>query len=218
MSEMSPTVAKLFEALAAAQGELEHAKKENVNPAFKSKYADLTSYLDAAKPVLSKHGLCIVQTMRQSADGIIVVTTLGHKSGEWMRGELFIPVVRKDGQGYGSACTYARRYSFAAMVGLGADDDDGNAASLPPPQRGPIKAPTPPEGVEYALGQSVDMMRECVAINEKLAAAKTMGEVQAAWSEVTALQKRGLSRPHIESLKKLKDKRKAELQPANGAA
>jgi hypothetical protein len=215
---MSATIGELTKALSKAQGVMHGAKKENVNPAFRSKYADLASVWEACRKPLSDNGLAVVQTMRPVPDGAHVVTTLLHTSGEWVRSELFIPSTKKDAHGVGSACTYARRFALAAMVGIAPEDDDANEAAQPSPQRGPIKAPTPPEGVEYALGQSVDMLKECVSLNEKLAAAKTMGEVQEAWAGVSALQKRGLPRSHVESLRALKDKRKAELQPVNGAA
>ena len=42
-----------------------------------------------------------------------------------------MPASKQDPQGYGSALTYARRYSLMACVGIAPEDDDGNAASHP---------------------------------------------------------------------------------------
>ena len=44
----------------------------------------------------------------------------------------YIQVIKHDAQGYGSALTYARRYSLMAACGIAPEDDDGNAASKRP--------------------------------------------------------------------------------------
>ncbi len=51
----------LFKALAAAQGEIETAKKDTTNTFFRAKYADLASCWDACREALAKHGLSVVQ-------------------------------------------------------------------------------------------------------------------------------------------------------------
>ena len=134
--EKSATIGALAKALAAAQGELEDAKKDASNPAFKgSKYATLASVRAALSKVLPKHDLAVVQGFAPSGDdGVCIVTTLMHSSGEWIRSAIYMPVTKKDAQGFGSACTYGRRYSLAAIVGVASDDDDdGNAAVRPNP-------------------------------------------------------------------------------------
>lgn len=136
--EKSATIGALAKALAAAQGELEDAKKDGANPAFKgSRYATLASVRAALSKVLPKHDLAVTQGFEpHGEDGVCVITTLMHSSGEWIRSALFVPVTKKDAQGYGSACTYGRRYSLAAIVGVASDDDDdGNAAVKPDPPR-----------------------------------------------------------------------------------
>jgi len=40
-----------------------------------------------------------------------------------------VPAAKQDPQGYGSALTYARRYSLMAACGIAPEDDDGNAAT-----------------------------------------------------------------------------------------
>jgi hypothetical protein len=46
-------------------------------------------------------------------------------------GKLHVPATKQDAQGYGSAMTYARRYSLQAACGIAPEDDDGNHASRP---------------------------------------------------------------------------------------
>ena len=135
--ETSPSIAALAASLSKAQSSIEGAVKGKVNPAFKSKYADLSSVWEACREALTDNGLSVVQSPGPVADGRMELTTmLLHASGEWMRGTLTIPLGKVDAQAYGSATTYARRYALAAFVGVSPEDDDGNAASqhrAPPP-------------------------------------------------------------------------------------
>jgi hypothetical protein len=128
VEETSPTTGALALALSKAQGLIEGAKKDRLNPHFRSSYADLASVWDACREPLSKNEIAVVQTTRPSDAGVIVVTTLMHSSGEWIRGELFLPVTKNDAQGYGSALTYARRYGLAAIVGVAPEDGDAEGA------------------------------------------------------------------------------------------
>ena len=132
----SPEIGKLAEALAKAQSELEGAKKESTNPFFKSNYADLHAVIKAAFPYLSKYGLSVSQGNEIIPGAVCVTTTLLHESGQWLRSKIKVPFpVGKDGrakidaQGVGTATTYGRRYSLAAMVGVAQKDDDGNSIS-----------------------------------------------------------------------------------------
>lgn len=138
----STEVKELFTALNKAQAEIKGALKDSSNPFFKSKYADLESVWEACRPSLSKHGLSVIQTTDFLQDaGICIVTTLGHSSGQWIKGTLPIMAKAQDPQGIGSAITYARRYALAAIVGIVQVDDDGESAM----ERGtrPIRADQP---------------------------------------------------------------------------
>lgn len=146
----SETVADLAAAMAKAQGEMEHASKDNVNPHFGSKYADLASINRACRPALSKHEIAVFQALSSTAGLVIVTTRLIHASGEWISADFSVPVAQSTAQALGSAATYARRYSLAAMVGVAPDDDDGEAADprarpapVPPPARKPAPRPAP---------------------------------------------------------------------------
>lgn len=124
----SESIAALAAALSKAQADITGALKDSSNPFFKSKYADLASCWDACRKQLAANGLCVIQTTTHTDAGVMLVTTLAHSSGEWIRGTL--PVLTKDNsaQGQGSGLTYARRYALAAIVGLAQIDDDAEAA------------------------------------------------------------------------------------------
>ena len=125
----SNEVKDLFTALAKAQSEIRGAVKDSANPFFKSKYADLESVWDACRDALTKNGLSVIQTTEYQVEaGTCVVTTLGHSSGQWIKGTLPIMAIKNDPQGIGSAITYARRYALAGIVGIVQVDDDGESA------------------------------------------------------------------------------------------
>ena len=124
----SDQINELATALSAAQAEMKNATLNKVNPHFKSKYADLAGIRDTVTPALTKHGLAVVQGTDTTEGGIVVVTRLLHKSGQWM--ESRFPIAYDKPQTMGSAYTYARRYSLSAMCSISADeDDDANAAN-----------------------------------------------------------------------------------------
>lgn len=126
----SESIKQLSAALLKAQRSIKFASKDAKNPHFKSTYADLPAVIDAIKPALNDAGLVFLQTFSPSEAGFIAVTTrLMHETGEWIEDTATVPLPKSDPQGYGSAATYARRYSLAAITGLYQDDDDGNAAS-----------------------------------------------------------------------------------------
>jgi len=127
---------ELFAAMASAFPEIEGAAKDRNNPAFKSKYADLSSVVEAVKPALIKHGLFFVQQTHEQQGGVCIETIVCHKAGDQFSfGKLFVPAGKQDAQGYGSALTYARRYSLMTAFGVCPEDDDGNAAVKAPPAR-----------------------------------------------------------------------------------
>ena len=135
MDMMSATIGALAAALAKAQGAIEGATKGKVNPHFKSRYADLSSVVEACKAALSANGLAVVQSVSSEGDNKVTITTmLLHTSGEWMRSALTLAAGKSDPQGIGSAITYGRRYGLAAMVGVApVEDDDANEASSDAP-------------------------------------------------------------------------------------
>jgi hypothetical protein len=127
------TLKNLAKALVKAQSEMKNASLNKVNPHFRSKYADLAEIRDTVMPVLSKHGLAVVQFTQVTGTGFYLVTRLLHDSGEYLDSRFPLPEDVTKPQAMGSSITYARRYMLAAMCGITAEeDDDGNAAQANP--------------------------------------------------------------------------------------
>lgn len=127
----SEQINELMAALAKAQGQIKPAIKDSVNPHFRSKYADLGSVWEACREALSTNGLAVVQTIKPDEMGQILVTTLGHSSGQWMSSHMVLPVQKAGAQEIGSCLSYCRRYALASMVGVYSDaiDDDAELAT-----------------------------------------------------------------------------------------
>lgn len=131
----SDNIDQLATALANVHLTLTNVTKDKDNAFYNSKYSDLASVLNACRVILAQNGLSVVQitktipTDKIGQDRIYLVTRLVHSSGQWIAGEYPIIPVKDTPQGYGSALTYARRYTLSALVGIAQDDDDGNLAS-----------------------------------------------------------------------------------------
>jgi hypothetical protein len=144
--------APLAKALVAAQKATEAVKKASTNPAFKSKYADLSVVVEAVVPALNAAGVSVLQFPAFNGELVSVATTLLHESGSSVTATLHLRPSKLDPQGVGSAITYARRYALMAMTGAAPEDDDGAAASGPrdaAPAR-PVQPPAAPTLAERA--------------------------------------------------------------------
>jgi len=116
-------------ALVKAQKAFGPALKTATNPHFRSRYADLSACVEAVMDGLNNNGIALVQQLHEAEHGVTVETVFIHESGEMLNcGKLFVPATKQDAQGFGSALTYARRYSLMAACGIAPEDDDGNAA------------------------------------------------------------------------------------------
>jgi hypothetical protein len=156
--ETSNTTKELTLALCQFQSSQLKAAKANNNPAFKTKYAGINEVLDAVLPTLTEAGLCFVQF----PDGEALTTRLMHTSGEWMQASYALKPSQNTPQASGSALTYARRYALLAVLGLGTEDDDGNAASVPP-------------------ARTQSPLLSGIQIRERLAAATSTVELRELW-------------------------------------
>lgn len=133
------------QALVKAQKDFGPALKTSTNPHFRSRYADLSACVEAVIDALNKNGIALIQRNIECESGVCVETVFLHESGEMLSsGPLHVPASKQDAQGYGSALTYARRYSLMASCGIAPEDDDGNAASKQQsqakPKRDPVQA------------------------------------------------------------------------------
>lgn len=131
----------IAKALLEAQKLIKNAEKDGSNTFFKkdgknSRYASLESVLHAVKEIANSVGIAIVQTCGKDAEGHFVGTRIIHESGEELESKVYLVIEpnKQNMQGLGSAITYGRRYSLAAMFAIGQDDDDGNASSAPEKQ------------------------------------------------------------------------------------
>lgn len=114
---------ELATALASAQAEMKNAPMNRVNPHFKNKYADLAAIRDTTLPTLNKHGISLIQATEITDAGLVLATRLSHKSGQFVESVYPLPTGAAP-QVLGSALTYARRYSWASICGIAAEDDD----------------------------------------------------------------------------------------------
>jgi hypothetical protein len=147
----------LATALAKAQAEMTAAQFDAVNPHFKSRYATLASVIEAVRGPLTKHGVAYIQRTVPVDGGVAVETVFMGCGSEISTGMVVVPLDRKTAQSFGSALTYARRYSLAMACCISADeDDDGNEAEKGASSRGRGKI----SAVEGALdGSKVDRER-----------------------------------------------------------
>lgn len=184
--KMSPTIGKLAEALAAAQGMMKAAEKDADNPFYKSSYSTLDAVIEAIRIPFSTNKLSHSQPTSIGQNGsLIVETMIMHASGEWICGEITGNPVKNDPQGIGSLQSYLKRYGLQAMAGVASrdDDDDGNAASgkvaparterkpAPTQQVGSIKKSEKDELLEIPFGSHPDAIYTELESQKKILAA-----------------------------------------------
>ena len=193
---------KIASAFIAAKRAFGPVLKDKTNPAFKSKYANLESCLDAVDPACLANGIALYQETSEDATGVTVETVFLHESGESLRcGKLHVPASKQDPQGYGSALTYARRYSLLAACGISAEDDDGNAA---------VKA-----------GQAQRLQLRAAWLDEqalKLESSESLADLGEVWKAAYQVMKAENDTDAIQTLEPIKDRMKATLQPQGAKA
>lgn len=166
----SPTIGQVACALAAAQAELSNPAKDKTAKVTSTKgnysydYADLAVVLETIRPVLSKHGIAVVQPPAIVAPKRIeVLTILLHKSGEWIGSKLAADVEDGRPQAVGSAITYLRRYQAMSLAGVAAEDDDDDGQSAQGRGRGRYddrddRRPEPPQEGDQRRPQATEPM------------------------------------------------------------
>lgn len=131
MCNKSESIVNIAAALVKFNSEVSKIGKDSNNPHFKSQYASLDNIIDEVRPILTKHGLSVMQFPGGDGERFTMTTMLLHESGEWIESQpIVMRPVKNDPQGIGSCATYARRYSLSAFLSLNTgEDDDGNGAS-----------------------------------------------------------------------------------------
>lgn len=201
---------ELFSALAKAQAEVENASKNAANPHFRSRYADLAEVLNTVRPVLSKHGIAVLQSTEFDGATVSVSTALCHSSGGVVTSTASCVPAKTDAQGIGSATTYLRRYSLAAMCGVAQEDDDGQSAAHSG-KPAPVAKVAPTAGVWEALTDTQREKLESIAatIREYLECDDAQGAIEhlencaldtdqkaALWTRFDSKQRSALKKAH----------------------
>jgi hypothetical protein len=116
---------ELYKKLAAVKKEIGAISKDSTNPFFKSKYFDINGLLKHVEPLLDDNGLLLLQPI---VDGNVYSQIIDVESGDKVDSSMTMQELT-DPQKMGSMITYYRRYTLQSLLGLQAEDDDGNAAS-----------------------------------------------------------------------------------------
>lgn len=201
---------EIFTALAKAQKNFEAARKTANNPHFRSKYAGLDACMDAVRDACNTQGIFVTQTIESVESGVMIETVFAHCSGEtYTGGKLFMPVVKHDAQGYGSAITYGRRYSLLTACGVAPEDDDGNTAVAAAPEK-IVHKPTGQPQVDPArmsiVADVADSIKQHFADNDIVGAYEgasglTDSEERTALWQMLDSKVRTALKKHAESLK-----------------
>lgn len=205
-------------ALVKAQRDFAPALKTSTNPHFRSRYADLAACVEAVIDALNANGIAMIQRTHDSDNGVAVETLFVHESGETITGGiLHVPAAKHDPQGYGSALTYARRYSLMAACGIAPEDDDANMAQRTPVNaqsrigrvststqgNGSVTATISPPAGEVTVMPSPERIAE---VQNILRACKSLVNLQVEWG--------GLTKEEQKATTAVKDEVKATLLAA----
>lgn len=126
---MSEAKSKLYENLLSVQRNLSHATASATNPHFKSQYVPFEALWDYAKEALNERGILIQQISHECEVGACIETILIGYGEAFGTGKMIVRADKPTAQSFGSAVTYAKRYSLSMALGIGADkDDDANKA------------------------------------------------------------------------------------------
>jgi len=122
---------ELLKALANVKKEVGTLSKTETNPFFKSKYFDINSLIQQIEPLLEKNNLLLLQPIENNKVKSVIYEV---ESGNFVSSEIELPNLT-DPQKLGSAITYYRRYTLQSLLGLQAEDDDGNKVVAPTKQK-----------------------------------------------------------------------------------
>ena len=118
----------MYKKLLEIKKEIGTVKKDSVNPFLKNKYVDINSLLEQITPLFDKYGLGLFQPL-SNIDGRPALRTIVTDNDKEIINDVITLPDLQDSQKMGGAITYYRRYSILSLLGLGAEDDDGNTAS-----------------------------------------------------------------------------------------
>ena len=116
---------EIYKKLLKVQKEVGAISKYSENPFFKSKYFDINGLIQHVNPILTNHGLVLIQPIKDGLQSSVIIDS---ETGESVESSLELPNL-SDPQKLGSAVTYYRRYTLCSLLALQAEDDDANIAS-----------------------------------------------------------------------------------------
>jgi hypothetical protein len=186
----SESINEIAKALCEASKKIQPAIKAVENTFFKKNYADLKAIDHACRIPLTENGLCISQLMDSTNGQLTLITILMHSSGQWLKSYYPITYDKTTPQAIGSGVAYARRYSYAAIINVVTEDDDGEAATkretdsktyiekkvAPLPVPIPNKEQVILKGTYYPEKPKKQTEKE--AMVEKMKSAKTLNELR----------------------------------------
>ena len=158
----------IYQKLAQAKKEIGAISKDSKNPFYKSKYFDINSLIKQLQPLLNKHRLLLLQPIEE--DMVVSKLICVDGTGGVISG-LKLPEIT-DPQKLGSCITYYRRYTLGSLLGLQAEDDDGNAASGKTEELKWLNTNTPEysKAIEYLKGGgSIDAIKTKYKVSKKVA-------------------------------------------------
>jgi len=210
----SELINELSSALSKAQIDFKDVEKDKANDFYKkngipAKYSSLNAFLVASREALSKNGLCVSQHVQSDEKGYFIESMLMHSSGQYIVSKFYLTLTKQDMQGLGSAITYARKYSYAAIIGLAPDeDDDGNKACglddkekeqkpivkpIPPPPKQDLKEEFNMNLSHKNQNNNLEFNKEIIAIDNKPINFELIGKLY------TYAFKKGINKESVDS-------------------
>jgi hypothetical protein len=110
--DVLPKTETLYTKLWKAKQEIGKVTKGSNNPFFKSKYADLNALLEATEPILLKHGLIVLQPIK---NGSVCTQIIDADSGDMVESILTLPII-SDPQKLIASITYYRRGTLQSLL------------------------------------------------------------------------------------------------------
>lgn len=130
-SDNAPELA-LYAALLRAQQTLPPLVKDSRNDYLKSDYLSLPSLLAAVRGPLAAEGLLITTAIELAGSGFVARTSLVHAPSGARLSSVFPVPDPMNPQRVAAAATYAVRISLMQLLGVAAEDHDGQEAPAAP--------------------------------------------------------------------------------------
>lgn len=129
------------------QSEIGKISKDSTNPFYKSKYFDINKLIEQLHPLLVKNKVILLQPIRDNK----VYSEIIDLDSDSIISSFIDLTGLKDPQKVGIEVTYFRRYTLTSLLGLQAEDEDGNVKPKLEPKQEPKKQPLSSERFEKAL-------------------------------------------------------------------